>query len=105
MRGSDKRSGSLFSYVDLEARVRPDHPLRAIRHFADGALEALTVGFGELYSSTGRPSIPPERVCSPLPSMKMKPLPSAWLSKGVPKDIRQRENRVATRCRSVLQKC
>src|SRR6476661_6074817 len=60
MRGSDKRSGSLFSYVDLEARVRPDHPLRAIRHFADGALEALTVGFGELYSSTGRPSIPPE---------------------------------------------
>src|SRR5215210_3152147 len=60
MRGSDKRSGSLFSYVDLEARVRRDHPLRAIRHFADGALEALTVGFGELYSSTGRPSIPPE---------------------------------------------
>src|SRR3954469_17398143 len=60
MRGSDKRSGSLFSYVDLEARVRRDHPLRAIRHFADGALEALTVGFGELYSSTGRPSIPPD---------------------------------------------
>src|SRR6478672_9287717 len=60
MRGSDKRSGSLFSYVDLETRVRRDHPLRAIRHFADGALEALTVGFGELYSSTGRPSIPPE---------------------------------------------
>src|SRR5215212_8476440 len=58
--GSDKRSGSLFSYVDLEARVRRDHPLRAIRHFADGALEALTVGFGELYSNTGRPSIPPE---------------------------------------------
>jgi hypothetical protein len=24
MRGSDERSGSLFSYVDLEARVRPD---------------------------------------------------------------------------------
>src|SRR5215210_5737409 len=60
MRGSDKRSGSLFSYVDLEARVRRDHPLRAIRHFADAALGALTVGFGELYSSTGRPSIPPE---------------------------------------------
>src|SRR3954467_11063436 len=60
MRGSDKRSGSLFSYVDLEARVRRDHPLRAIRHFADAALEALTVAFAELYSSTGRPSIPPE---------------------------------------------
>ena len=43
MRGSHKRSGSLFSYVDLEARVRRDHPLRAIRH-----LEALTVAFAEL---------------------------------------------------------
>jgi transposase len=60
MRGSDKRSGSLFSYVDLEARVRRDHPLRVIRQFADAALEALTVAFAELYSSTGRPSIPPE---------------------------------------------
>jgi len=48
MRGSHKRSGSLFSYVDLEARVRRDHPLRAIRHFADVALEALTVAFAEL---------------------------------------------------------
>ena len=34
MRGSDRRSGSLFSYVDLEARVRWDHPLRAIKSFA-----------------------------------------------------------------------
>jgi hypothetical protein len=29
MRGSDQRSGELFSYVDLEKRVRPDHPLHA----------------------------------------------------------------------------
>ena len=28
MRGEDRRSGSLFSYVDLEARVAADHPLR-----------------------------------------------------------------------------
>ena len=28
MRGGDERSGSLFSYVDLEARVGKDHPLR-----------------------------------------------------------------------------
>ncbi|OKO81957.1 transposase, partial [Bradyrhizobium sp. NAS80.1] len=34
MRGSDERSGSLFSYVDLEARVRVDHPLRVIRDLA-----------------------------------------------------------------------
>jgi hypothetical protein len=31
MRGGDERSGSLFSYVDLEARVGKDHPLRTIR--------------------------------------------------------------------------
>ncbi len=31
MRGSDVRTGELFSYVDLEDRVRRDHPLRAIR--------------------------------------------------------------------------
>ncbi len=60
MRGSDVRSGALFSYVDLEARVRRDHPLRRIRAFADVALEALTGDFSALYSVMGRPSIPPE---------------------------------------------
>jgi hypothetical protein len=28
MRGEDKGTGELFSYVDLEKRVRSDHPLR-----------------------------------------------------------------------------
>ncbi len=60
MRGSDKRSGSLFSYVDLEARVRRDHPLRRIRHFTDAALESLSEDFSQLYSGMGRPSVPPE---------------------------------------------
>jgi transposase len=61
MRGSDKRSGSLFSYVGLEARVPRGHPLRRIKQFVDEALEALSADFSELYSSRmGRPSIPPE---------------------------------------------
>jgi transposase len=60
MRGSDQRSGSLFSYVDLEARVRSDHPLRVIRRVVEAALEALTEDFSRLYSRMGRPSIPPE---------------------------------------------
>lgn len=34
MRDSDEQSGSLFSYVDLEARVRGDHPLRTIQEIA-----------------------------------------------------------------------
>jgi len=60
MRGSDKRSGELFSYVDLEQRVRQDHPLRAIRSLTETALAALADDFAAAYSPVGRPSIPPE---------------------------------------------
>lgn len=60
MRGSDRRSGELFSYVDLEQRVRPDHPLRAIRSVVNEALDALSGEFASLYSGMGRPSIAPE---------------------------------------------
>lgn len=62
MRGNDERSGSLFSYVDLEARVRGDHPLRAIRMIANGALAALSEEFAALYTNFGRPSIAPEKL-------------------------------------------
>ena len=63
MRGSDQRSGSLFSYVDLEARVRADHPLRPIRMIVNAALERLSRHFDALYATgAGRPSIPPERL-------------------------------------------
>jgi transposase len=63
MRGSDERSGSLFSYVDLEVRVREDHPLRTIREIANVALDELNRDFEALYPrGMGRPSIPPERL-------------------------------------------
>jgi len=62
MRGSDQQSGSLFCYVDLEARVRADHPLRAIRSIVDAALGRLDGEFAVLYSGIGRPSIAPERL-------------------------------------------
>jgi transposase len=60
MRGTDKRSGELFSYVNLEQRVRADHPLRAIRTVVSEALGALSGEFTALYSGMGRPSIAPE---------------------------------------------
>jgi hypothetical protein len=44
MRGGDERSGSLFSYVDLEARVGKDNPLRTIRAIVNEALSALAGG-------------------------------------------------------------
>ena len=62
MRGGDNRTGELFSYVDLEARVRRDHPLRAIRTIVNEALSALEREFAALYSPIGRPSIPPEKL-------------------------------------------
>ncbi len=62
MRGTDERTGKLFSYVDLETRVRPDHPLRAIRIIVNEALAALERDFAALYSPIGRPSIPPEKL-------------------------------------------
>jgi transposase len=62
MRGGDERSGSLFSYVDLEDRVGQNHPLRVIRTIVNEALAALAGEFSALYSPMGRPSIPPEKL-------------------------------------------
>lgn len=62
MRGDDPRHDAMFSYVTPEARVRADHPLRPIRRMTDAALQRLSARFDALYSSTGRPSIPPEKL-------------------------------------------
>lgn len=62
MRGGDDRTGSLFSYVDLEARVPAGHPLRAMRELVNTSFVALDGSFAALYAKTGRPSIAPERM-------------------------------------------
>ena len=62
MRVADDRTGALFSYVDLEARVRREHPLRAIRELVNEALVGLEREFARLYSPLGRPSIAPEKL-------------------------------------------
>jgi transposase len=62
MRGDDPRHESMFSYITPEKRVRGDHPLRPIRRMTDAALERLSPRFAQLYSTTGRPSIPPEQL-------------------------------------------
>jgi transposase len=62
MRGSDRTTGSLFSYVDIEARVPAEHPLRLIRRIVNDVLVALDAEFERLYEPTGRESIPPERL-------------------------------------------
>jgi transposase len=62
MRGSDERSGELFSYVDLEQRVPSKHPLRKIRQLVNDVLVSLDAEFAKLYSAFGRESIAPERL-------------------------------------------
>jgi transposase len=52
----------MFSYITAGQRVPQDHPLRRVRTMADEALRALSPQFSRLYSKTGRPSIPPERL-------------------------------------------
>ena len=62
MRGSDDREQTLFSYVCIEERIPPRHPLRAIKRFVDEALRELSPRFDAMYARMGRPSIPPERL-------------------------------------------
>jgi transposase len=62
MRDSDERTGSLFSFVDLDERVPAKHPLRKIRQIVNDALATLDTDFSKLYAAEGRPSIAPERL-------------------------------------------
>jgi transposase len=62
MRGDVNPQSHLFSYFSPEQRVPKDHPLRIIKHYADQALISLHATFEAMYSDTGRPSIPPERL-------------------------------------------
>ncbi len=45
--------GALFSYVNLEARVRKDHPLRVIRAVVNEALVAIEREIASLYAGDG----------------------------------------------------
>jgi transposase len=62
MRGADDKQASMFSVVSPEKRIAADHPLRRIKALADAILAELSPTFDAMYSSVGRPSIPPERL-------------------------------------------
>ena len=62
MRGDAIEPEAMFSYINATQRVPQDHPLRAVRTMVDAVLRELSPRFQKLYSHTGRPSIPPERL-------------------------------------------
>lgn len=62
MRGRPDAQVTMLAFIDVDARVPPDHPLRTIKAVADQALSALSVDFDRMYADVGRPSIPPERL-------------------------------------------
>ena len=62
MRGTDRQTARMFSYLSPEAMAPRDHPLRLIRPLANAALDRLSPAFRKLRSAIGRPSIPPEQL-------------------------------------------
>lgn len=62
MRGTFERQATMLSIISPEQRVPQDHPLRKIKILADQELARLCPVFDAMYSSTGRSSIPPERI-------------------------------------------
>jgi transposase len=62
MRGADRQTAALFSYLSPEAMVPAGHPLRAIRPIVNAALERLSPAFDKLYAAGGRDSIAPEKL-------------------------------------------
>ena len=62
MRGPEEQTSHMFSYLSPEQRVRPDHPLRAMRRMTDEVFGSLSPRFTNMYSDIGRPSIPPEQL-------------------------------------------
>jgi transposase len=66
MRGRRDPQPALFYAIDVEDRIRPDHPLRPIKATVDRLLAGLSDRFDAAYSATGRPSVPPERLIKAL---------------------------------------
>ncbi len=62
MRSPDFQQLGMFSYVSVDDRVPPDHPIRKLRVLVDAILGELDTLLAARYAASGRPSIPPERI-------------------------------------------
>jgi transposase len=62
VRGKIDPQTALFFAINLNERVRADHPLRPIKRAVDAILHEMGPLFEGAYSTIGRPSVPPERL-------------------------------------------
>lgn len=62
MRGENQSTQAMFCYVSPDTMVPKDHPLRPLKVMVDAALKEISIHFDAIYSHTGRPSIPPEKL-------------------------------------------
>jgi transposase len=62
VRSADMKQQVFFSFKSIEDRIPQDHPIRPLKRLVDQGLEQLSRDFDGIYSSVGRPSIPPEQL-------------------------------------------
>ena len=62
MRGDAERQTNMLLAVTPDSFIPDDHPIRSIKPIVDAALQRLSPLFGTMYSTSGRPSIPPEHL-------------------------------------------
>lgn len=62
MRGRSNPQTQLFFTIDVESRIRPNHPLRPLKKRVDLVLRSMDSLFAQAYDRGGRPSVPPERL-------------------------------------------
>src|SRR5438046_2376487 len=62
MRGDADRQAIVFSAITPDQLVPADHPIRAIKPIVGHALQAISPTLSKMYSTRGRPSIPPEHL-------------------------------------------
>lgn len=79
MCGSRNFQGVMFSYINLEERVPPKHPLRLLRSVVDALLATMSAGFKTVYATGGRSSVQPEMLLKTVPLKILCPICSERL--------------------------
>src|SRR3974377_1097221 len=62
MRGRTERQGEMLLGVSVEEFIPSNHPIRRIRGLVDQGLAELSPQLTAMYSTIGRPSVPPEHL-------------------------------------------